>query len=255
VSYNKLIFRIDNSIARITLNRPEKRNALDFELIEELKNAFHEAASNPAVKAIGLSGAGKDFCAGMDLSVLQKIQQLDVMENIEDAKSLMDLIVLMRKTPKPIVAVVQGRALAGGCGLATACDLILAAKSAQFAYTETKVGFVPAIVSTLARRALSEKRAFELLALAEPITAVEAERVGLINRVFEDDSLEREAAAYLAALTRLSASAVALTKSLLYSTDGMPWEQALRVGVDVNTLARMTEDCKQGVAGFLKKNK
>ncbi|MBZ5534513.1 MAG: enoyl-CoA hydratase/isomerase family protein [Acidobacteriia bacterium] len=255
MNHTRLIFKIDNSIARITLNRPEKRNALDFELIAELKKAFHDAGSNAAVKAIRLDGAGKDFCAGMDLSVLQNIQQLDVMENIEDAKSLMDLIVLMRKTSKPIVAVVQGRALAGGCGLATACDLILAARSAQFAYTETKVGFVPAIVSALARRAVSEKRAFELLALAEPITAIEAERVGLINRVFDDDSLEGEAGAYLAALTRLSPSAVALTKSLLYSIDGMPWEQALRVGVDVNTLARMTEDCRQGVAGFLKKNK
>ncbi|MBZ5554444.1 MAG: enoyl-CoA hydratase/isomerase family protein [Acidobacteriia bacterium] len=254
MSSNKLIFKIENSIACITLNRPEKRNALDFELIEELKKSFRDAGSNKVVKAIGLSGAGRDFCAGMDLSVLQKIQQLDVMENIEDAQSLMELIVLMRKIPKPIVAVVQGRALAGGCGLATACDLILAARSAQFAYTETKVGFVPAIVSALARRALGEKRAFELLVLAEPITAVEAERIGLINKVFDDDRLEREAGEYLSTLTRLSASAVALTKSLLYSTDGMPWEQALRVGVDVNTLARMTEDCRKGVAGFLKKN-
>jgi methylglutaconyl-CoA hydratase len=255
VSFNKLIFSIENSIARITLNRPEKRNALDFELIEELKMAFREAASIAVVKVIALRGAGRDFCAGMDLSTLQKIQQLDVMENIEDAKSLMDLMVLMRKTPRPIVAVVQGRALAGGCGLATACDLILAARSAQFAYTETRIGFVPALVSSLARRAVTEKRAFELLALAEPISAVEAERVGLINRVFDDETLEMEAEQFLSALARLSGSAVALTKSLLYATDGMPWEQALRVGVDVNTLARMTEDCKKGVAEFLKKGK
>ena len=255
MNHTKLIYRTENSIARITLNRPEKRNALDSELIEELKEAFRDAGSNPVVKAIGLNGVGKDFCAGMDLSVLQKIQQLDVMENIEDAKSLMDLMVLMRKTPKPIVAAVQGKALAGGCGLATACDVILAAKSAQFAYTETRIGFVPAIVSALARRAVSEKRAFELLVLAEPLTAIEAERIGLINRVIDDDNLEKETEAYLSALTRLSATAVALTKSLLYSTDGMPWEQALRVGVDVNTLARMTEDCRKGVAGFLKKDK
>ncbi len=255
MSYNKLTFKIENSAAHITLNRPEKRNALDFELIEELKRALRDAASNPAVRAIAIKGAGKDFCAGMDLSVLQKIQQLDVMENREDAQSLMDLFILMRKTPKPIVAIVQGKALAGGCGLATACDLILAARSAQFGYTETRIGFVPALVSSLARRAVTERRAFELLVLAEPITAIEAERIGLINRVFNDESLEMEAEKFLSAFTRLSASAVALTKSLLYATDGMPWEQALQVGVDVNTLARMTEDCKKGVSGFLNKGK
>jgi len=133
VTYQKLIFKIENSIARVTLNRPEKRNALDADLIGELKAAFREAGAKTEVRAIALNGAGKDFCAGMDLSLLQRTQQLDVMENIEDAKLLMDLFLLMRRTPQPIVAIVHGRALAGGCGLATACDLILAARSAQFA--------------------------------------------------------------------------------------------------------------------------
>ncbi len=255
MEFKKLIFTVEGSVSRITLNRPEKRNALDLDLIGELKTAFQEAEKDPSVRAIVLRGAGKDFCAGMDLSVLKAIQQMGVMENIQDAKLLMDLFILMRRTSKPIVAGVQGRAVAGGCGLATACDLIVAGRSAQFAYTETKIGFVPAIVSVIARRSMTEKRAFELLVRGEPISALEAERIGLINRVVEDHALDEEVVRYAEAFTRLSPSAVALTKSLLYSTDGMSWEQAMRAAVDVNTIARLTPDCKAGVSGFLDKDK
>lgn len=255
MKYQKVLFVKDGQIGRITLNRPEKRNALDLDLIEELKGALKEAEAISGLKVVVIRGAGKDFCAGMDLSVLQRIQQMNILENVEDAKSLMDLFVRMRRLPKPIVAAVQGRAFAGGCGLATACDLVLATKSAQFAYTETRIGFVPAIVSSIARRAVTEKKAFELLVGSETITADEAERIGLINKVFEDFIFENQVEKYLSLFTQLSSPAVALTKSLLYSSDGMSWEQAMRAAVDVNTIARMTEDCRAGIAGFLEKKK
>ncbi|MDD5541839.1 MAG: enoyl-CoA hydratase-related protein [Acidobacteriia bacterium] len=253
VAYSKLVYAQADGIARVTLNRPDKRNALDRELISELKAAFIDAGADEAVRVIVLRGAGKDFCAGMDLGELRNLQELDVMENRADAESLRELFVQMRRLQKPIVAAVHGRALAGGCGLATACDLIVAAHSAQFAYTETRIGFVPAIVSAIVRRAVSEKRAFEMLVRAEPFSATEAERLGLINRVFEDSAFDSQVEEFVSHFRSLSSSAVALTKSLLYATDGMPWEQAMGAAVDVNTIARLTDDCKQGVAQFLKK--
>ena len=139
-------------IARITLNRPEKRNALNSELIETLKDALRRAAEAGDVRVIVLSGAGSDFCSGADLSALQKISTASVTENLEDARSLMELFILIRSIRVPVVAAVKGRALAGGCGLATACDIVLAARSSRFGYPEVKIGFVPAMVMAILRR-------------------------------------------------------------------------------------------------------
>ncbi len=166
----------------------------------------------------------------------------------------MELFALVRSVRVPVVAAVRGRALAGGCGLATACDIVLAARSARFGYPEVKIGFVPAMVMAILRRNVSEKRAFELVTRGEELGAEEAERVGLVNRIFEDESFESEVESYVAGFERVSRSAVMLTKRLLYQMDGMTYEAALRSGVDVNTIARMTEDCRKGIARFLKKS-
>ncbi|CAN5538570.1 hypothetical protein BH24GEM3_BH24GEM3_07870 [soil metagenome] len=163
----------------------------------------------------------------------------------------MELFLLLRRLRKPVVALVHGRALAGGCGLATACDLVLAAASARFGYPEVRIGFVPAMVMAILRRNLSEKRAFELIVRGEQLTAAEAERVGLINRVLADDRFEDEAAAYVADLAGLSTSAVQLCKRLLYHQDGMSFPAAVQAGADLNVVARMTEDMQAGVARFL----
>jgi methylglutaconyl-CoA hydratase len=148
---------------------------------------------------------------------------------------------------------VRGRALAGGCGLATACDIVLAARTARFGYPEVKIGFVPAMVMAILRRNVSEKRAFELVTRGGEIGAEEAERVGLVNRVFEDDVFESEVDTYVAGFERVSRSAVLLTKRLLYQMDGLTFDAALQSGVDVNAIARMTDDCQRGIARFLKK--
>ncbi|HEY9283415.1 MAG TPA: enoyl-CoA hydratase-related protein, partial [Pyrinomonadaceae bacterium] len=148
-------------------------------------------------------------------------------------------------------AAVRGRALAGGCGLATACDLVLAARSARFGYPEVKIGFVPAMVMAILRRNVSEKRAFELVVRGTEIGAEEAERAGLINHVFDDDAFASGVEAYVHSFERASRSAVSLTKRLLYQMDGMNFDDALEAGVDVNTIARMTDDCRAGVARFL----
>ncbi|PYS33144.1 MAG: hypothetical protein DMF75_10275 [Acidobacteria bacterium] len=147
-----VLYEVDDAIARITLNRPERRNALNAEIIAALKVALRRADHDQDVRAVILTGAGSDFCSGADLQALQQISTASVSENLEDAHSLMEIFTLIRQVRVPMVAAVRGRALAGGCGLATACDLVLAARSARFGYPEVKIGFVPAMVTAILRR-------------------------------------------------------------------------------------------------------
>ncbi|HEU0078211.1 MAG TPA: enoyl-CoA hydratase-related protein, partial [Longimicrobiaceae bacterium] len=204
-----------------------------------------------AGRVVAGAGAGKDFCSGADLSALRTIAEGGVMENLDDVEGLAELFLLPRRMRKPVVALVRGRALAGGCGLATACDLVLAAEGAQFGYPEVRIGFVPAMVMAILRRNVSEKRAFDLLVRAQPVAAAEAERIGLVNRVVPDDAFAAEADALLAELAERSPSAVQLTKRLLYHSDAMGFEAAIRAGADLNVLARMTDDMQAGVRRFL----
>ena len=246
-----LLVRREGRAARLTLNRPDKRNALDAALITALKAALRAADEDPEVRVVALEGAGRDFCSGADLSALRTIAEGGVMENLDDVEGLAELFLLPRSMRKPVVALVRGRALAGGCGLATACDLVLAVEGAQFGYPEVKIGFVPAMVMAILRRNVSEKRAFDLLVRAQPVPAAEAERIGLVNRVVPDDAFAAEADALLAELAERSPSAVQLTKRLLYHSDAMAFEAAIRAGADLNVLARMTDDMQAGVRRFL----
>lgn len=248
-----ILYSVDNAIAVITLNRPEKRNALNDALIADIKQGLKRAAADESVRAIVITGAGNDFCSGADLSAIQKIAQASVADNTDDARSLLELFVLIRQIRVPVVAAVKGRALAGGCGLATACDLVLASESARFGYPEVKIGFVPAMVLAILRRNVSEKRAFELITRGDEIDAARAEEIGLVNQVFNDETFAADVNEYLKKFTQVSGSAVALTKSLLYQVDGLAFLEALETGADVNVIARMTGDCQAGIARFLKK--
>jgi methylglutaconyl-CoA hydratase len=252
-AYNKILYAIDGPVAHLTLNRPEKRNALDSEMVAEIRSALADSAENPDVRVVLLSGAGKDFCSGADLAALHQIASATVMENVADARQLADVFLDMRRHPRPIVAAVRGRALAGGCGIATAADIILATESAQFGYPEVKIGFVPAMVMAIVRRSVSEKRAFELLTSGDPFPARTALEIGMINRIFPDASFDQEVESYTAQIATRSASALSLTKSLLYQIDAMAYEAALSAGVSINALARQTEDCRRGIENFLKR--
>jgi methylglutaconyl-CoA hydratase len=251
--YQKLLYTVEQSIAHITLNRPDKRNALDGEIIAELKDALKLAARDESVHVVLLTGAGSDFCSGADLAALRQVSEATVLENISDARNLGELFIMMRRHPRPIVAAVRGRALAGGCGLAAASDIILAAESAQFGYPEINIGFVPAMVMAMLRRSVSEKRAFELIAGGEVISARAALGIGLINRVFADEKFDDEVKSYLTRLARQSPSAMSLTKNLFYHMDGLTFEAAIESGAHLNAIARMTEDCKRGIERFLSK--
>lgn len=248
-----VLYEVADGIATITLNRPEKRNALNDAIMTGLAAAFRDAENDAEARVIVLTGAGKDFCAGADLSALEKIAKNDVLENLDDAESLMNLFLQMRRCPKPIAAVVRGRALAGGCGMASACDIIVAEDTAQFGYPEVKIGFVPAMVMAILRRNISEKRAFEWMAVGDPITATKAEEWGFVSRVFPAAEFETKVGTYLKGLASRSVSAMYLMKRLLYHMDGLGFENALRSGADINVVSRMTKDCQAGIAKFLQK--
>ena len=241
-----------NGVARITLNRPDKRNAITIEMMSALSEALQRADDDGTVRVMLIRGAGKDFCAGLDLSeVLQSAE--DAPSSLTSARRLGHLYTAMRRHPKPIVAAVQGRALGGGAGIATASDLIIATESAQFGYPEVKLGFIPAIVATMLRRAVNERQAMELALTGEPLSASRALAVGLINRVYPDTEFDASVERYVAALAEQPATAMSMSKALLYQTDGMSFEASIEAGVQANVQARKTDDFKRGIERFLKK--
>src|SRR6266403_357763 len=201
-----ILYSVEGGITRITMNRPEKRNALNDELIAGLKDAIRRADHDKEVRVVLLSGAGKDFCSGADLASLQKISTATVAENLADARSLMDLFLLIRAVRVPVIAAVRGRALAGGCGLALACDMVLASRSARFGFPEVKIGFVPAMVMAILRLNTSEKRAFELLTLGTEISADEAVAYGLANRVLDEEAFDDELDVFAHQFERVASS-------------------------------------------------
>jgi methylglutaconyl-CoA hydratase len=249
----EVLVKDNDGVRTLTLNRPNKRNALNDALISALSNALQDAESDASLRTIVIRGAGSDFCSGADLSSLQKIAESSYEENLDDAKKLMDLFLQIRKTSVPVIAAVHGRALAGGAGLASACDIVLATRSARFGYPEVKIGFVPAMVMAILRRNVGEKIAFELSTQGFEFSAERALELGLVNHVYDDNEFDERVAEYVSAYTKASASAVRLTKRLLYKMDGSNFENAILAGAETNAEARMTEDCKNGITRFLKK--
>jgi methylglutaconyl-CoA hydratase len=243
------------AVLRITLNRSEKRNAIDERMIVELRAALEKASGSADVRVVLLAAEGPDFCAGMDLAMMAESSGDSALEFLESAQRLADLYRAFRDHPKPIVAAVKGRALGGGCGLAMACDAVLAAESAMFGFPEVNIGFVPAIVMSLLRRSVGEKRAFDLLASGEPVRAREACDIGMITGVYPDSDFDASVAAYVAALAVKSASALGLTKKLLYAIDGMSFDAATEAGTQVNAIARTTADARRGFEQFGKRKR
>jgi methylglutaconyl-CoA hydratase len=244
----------EEGILSLWLNRPEKRNALNPALVKALAEALRDAESRSEVRVIVLRGEGPDFCAGADLADLERITAMGAEASLADANRLGSLLLQMRRHPRPIVAVVHGKALAGGCGLATACDLILASDNAEFGYPEVQLGFVPAMVMAILRRKLTEGRAFELVTLGNRIPAAEAMRIGLVNRVFPVEGFGPGVEAFLKELALRPTEALTLTKNLLYELADLTIEDGIQRGAEVNVQARQTEACREGVRDFLSRS-
>jgi methylglutaconyl-CoA hydratase len=247
-----LLSSVDGGVLTLTLNRPAKRNALNAELIERLHSTLENADLDAEVRVVVLRGTGKDFCAGADLDELLASAERTLGENEASALRLGKLLLRFRELPKPVVAVVHGRALAGGAGLATACDLILAGSSSQFGYPEIQRGFAPAMVMALLRRTVGEKVALDLALTGRVLSADEARTVGLITRVVPDGELDGQAKALAGQLAGLSQSALGLTKKLLHQLDGLSLEEGIALGARINAVARGTPDFREAIAGFLR---
>ncbi len=242
-----------DGVLTLTLDRPDKRNALSAAMVEALHAALDQADLDADVRVVMLRGAGKDFCAGADLDELLASADLTLAENEATARRLGALFGRMRTLPKPVVAVVHGRALAGGAGLVTACDIAVAGAGAQLGYPEILRGFVPAMVMTLLRRAAGEKAALDLVLTGRLLGAEEARVTGLVARVVPDAELERQAATLANALAAASPSAIALTKQLFYQLDGRSVDEGVALGARINALARQTPDFRAAITQFLER--
>lgn len=253
MSTDRLVVELRGGVLALTMNRPDKRNAIDSAMIEALHQQLERAELDAEVRVVLVRGAGMDFCAGADLAELLASADQAATQNEAHALRLGEVFLRMRRLPKPVVAAVHGRALAGGCGLATACDLVLAHADATFGYPEVRRGFVPAMVIAMLRRAVGEKTAVDLVLTGRLLTATEASGLGLVSRVLPADRFDGDVEHLVAELARSSPSALALIKQQVYELDDRSFEEGIRLGARVNALARSTPDFKNAVAHFLER--
>jgi methylglutaconyl-CoA hydratase len=246
---------VAGGVGRVTLARPEKKNALDQQTAEELTSALMDFEGDDAVRAALLSADGDDFCGGADLEALADLLHSSPEIHTRDAAAFGRVLLTIRGMTKPVVAAVQGQALGGGCGLATACDVVLAHEQAQFGYPEVRIGFVPALVLNTLRRSVGEKRAFDLVASGRLIGAAEAERIGLVSRVFLAAAFTNEVERYVLGLAAHPTVSMASTKRLFYRLDLLSFRDGIAEGVQANVDARQTDDFRTGVSRFLKGRK
>ena len=249
-------YKVNNRVAYITLNRPEKRNALNSEVVILLKESFHNAISDDLVKAIVLKANGEVFSAGADLAYLQQLQTNSYEDNVADSTSLRDLFYTVYTSPKVVIAQVEGHAIAGGCGLVSVCDIVFSVPEAKFGYTEVKIGFIPALVACFLIRKTGEARTKELLLSGDLINAKTASDYGLINFISEKTAIAEEVNQYAENLvSKTSGESVSLTKRLINLAQNSTLEESLEQAVQFNATARASQDCKRGIAAFLNKEK
>ncbi len=249
-------YDVKNRVASITLNRPEKRNALNSAMAEELNSTLKKAEQDNDVKVIVLKANGDAFCAGADLAYLKELSNFTYEENLEDSLKLKEMFRQIYTMQKVIIAQVEGHAIAGGAGLATVCDLVFSVPEAKFGFTEVKIGFVPAIVSVFAIRKFGESHTKKLLLSGNLITANEAKEIGLVNFISTKEKINSAVNDFVANLVnKTSANSLALTKSLINEIQQKSLDDALNYAAKLNANARNSDDCKKGINAFLNKEK
>ena len=245
-------YEIKNEIGVLTLNRPEKRNALHPKLARQMKSKLKEAAEDESVKVLIITGEGKSFCAGADLEYLNEMKNYSTIDNEKDSRELAELFLLIYKFSKPVIAAVNGAAIAGGCGLASVCDLIVADElNAKFGYSEVKIGFIPAIVSTFLIRRVGEGMARQLLLSGEIIEAKRASEIGFVNYLYSN-----ALTGALDVASKLKSNfqqSMELTKEMIRRVSGLSVDDAVEYCIGLNTISRTTENFKEGINNFLTK--
>lgn len=254
MEYKTLTLAYADGVATITLNRPEKRNAISFELIEDLLRALDAVAASQAIILI-LTGAGKAFCSGMDLENLKSLLGRTPEQNVEDSRTMVRLFRSLYEFPKVTIAAVNGPAIAGGTGLALLCDFTLSVPEAKFGYTEVRIGFVPAIVSTFLLRQVGEKQARDLLLTGRVFGADEAVRLGLVNEIVAPDNLLESATALARSLIENSPASLRATKQLLSDHAREELNTQIEAAIRENAAIRSTTDFREGISSFLEKRK
>jgi methylglutaconyl-CoA hydratase len=254
MTYNTIQLAYDGGIATITLNRPEKRNAISFELIDDLLQVLDAVAKSDAIVLI-VTGAGKAFCSGMDLDNLKSLLGRSPEQNLEDSQTMVRLFRSLYEFPKITIAAVNGPAIAGGTGFALLCDFTLAVPDAKFGYTEVRIGFVPAIVSTFLLRQVGEKQARDLLLTGRLFGAEEAARLGLVNEIVAPDKLMPRALELATLLMENSPASLRATKQLLTDHARAELDVQIEVAVRENAAIRSTDDFREGISSFLEKRK
>jgi methylglutaconyl-CoA hydratase len=254
MSYQTIQLAYDARVATITLNRPDKRNAISFELINDLQRALDEIAKSDALVVI-LTGAGRAFCSGLDLDNLKALLGRSPEQNLQDSQTMVRLFRALYEFPKVTIAAVNGAAIAGGTGLALLCDFTLAVPEAKFGYTEVRIGFVPAIVSTFLLRQVGEKQARDLLLTGRLFGADEAARMGLINEIVPPENLMTRARELAALLMENSPASLRATKQLLTDHPRAELDAQLDAAVRENAAIRSTADFREGISSFLEKRK
>lgn len=254
MTFNTLATTLTNQIATITFNRPEKRNAISYELIQELIAALGELESS-AAQVLILTGAGKAFCSGMDLDNLRSITSRSPEENLQDSQTMAGLFRAIYEFPKVTIAAVNGPAVAGGCGIATLCDFTIASRDAKFGYSEVRIGFLPAIVSAFLVRQVGEKQARDLLLTGKIIDALEALRLGMVTEVVAPEHLMERTQQLAEELLQNSPASLAATKRLLNHFSAAELGVQIDAAVRANADIRATEDFREGVTSFLEKRK
>jgi len=254
MSYKTLQFAYEGRVAILTLNRPEKRNTISFELIDDVLRALDEVANSDAIVMI-LTGAGKAFCSGMDLDNLKALLGRTPEQNLQDSEIMVRMFRSLYEFPKVTIAAVNGPAIAGGTGLALLCDFTIAAPEAKFGYTEVRIGFVPAIVSTFLLRQVPEKQARDLLLTGRIFGADEALKLGLINEIIGSEQLMTRGKELAAQLIENSAASLRATKLLLNEHAKKELDEHIQAAIRENAAIRSTADFREGIAAFLEKRK
>jgi len=249
--FKDILVNINGAHATVYLNRPEKRNALNANIVAELNDVLADLDKEDSVKIISLKGKGKAFCSGADLGHLKKMRQFDRAENLADSLSLAELYQSIYLFPKPVIAIVEGPALAGGCGLATACDFVYATTEAKFGYPEVRIGFVAALVSAFLARQIGQRKAKELLLTGSIISADKAFELGLISRVFPKNAIRKAEEDLVHSLKQNSSPAMLATKNLFK----FHLTEELQTLAEVNAKFRESSDFIEGISSFIEKRK